>query len=358
MRSSFVFSSSFLFFTLACILPKLLIAQNGTSVCFDSKKLCFSASTNDSSDFVTITMTTTLLPRGWVSVGLGKNMANANVWVIQSTSQGSNVQVTDRFSKGYTVPTEYSDTQIQLLSSPKIQSNEYTVQLTRPKSAHQFTFLNQPQEFIWAFSETSSGSSLPIHTRKGTFSYNAFTSQGTVDSTFLDSSTALTIHKYSMGVAWHLLAAPAIFTARFLKPQLPKSWFKIHVTLFTLVLLLSTVGFTVVMIGLKSETRFQSVHGLLGLIIFITLYLQFILGVVIDRMFNPKRSKVPLRDRAHWILGFLLFVSAAVNIFIGMVITSVDFIWISLSAVYYALFFLLFIWAQVKLGQHHELNME
>jgi protein-S-isoprenylcysteine O-methyltransferase Ste14 len=92
----------------------------------------------------------------------------------------------------------------------------------------------------------------------------------------------------------------------------------------------------------------------------IILSLQLIGGVVIDKLFDPSRTKTPLTDKLHWWGGRLSVLGGIVNVFLGLVLynaiftasaTSVFIIIVSIFLVVIVAFFAI---AQRLMGQSHD----
>jgi hypothetical protein len=84
---------------------------------------------------------------------------------------------------------------------------------------------------------------------------------------------------------------------------------------------------------------------------------QLILGVVIDKKFNPTRSEIPLRDKVHWWLGRVLFALSILNIFLGIAVANSGVIyWYFVYAAVVLITVGVFVWAQRSFGgqQHHQ----
>jgi hypothetical protein len=55
---------------------------------------------------------------------------------------------------------------------------------------------------------------------------------------------------------------------------------------------------------------------------------EIILGVVIDKLFDPRRSSVPFHDKLHWYAGRLLLIGGITNAGFGLVsYTGTDWLW-------------------------------
>jgi Na+-driven multidrug efflux pump len=72
-------------------------------------------------------------------------------------------------------------------------------------------------------------------------------------------------------------------------------------------------------IAVSQKTKhFLYVHSIAGLMVFILLLVQNLVGIVIDRMYESDRVVIPIRDKIHWWLGRSVFVLAIVTVFLGV----------------------------------------
>ena len=46
--------------------------------------------------------------------------------------------------------------------------------------------------------------------------------------------------------------------------------------------------------------------------------LQIILGFVIDKLWSPDRTSIPLWDKLHWWIGRVVFLIAIINLYLGI----------------------------------------
>ena len=121
-----------------------------------------------------------------------------------------------------------------------------------------------------------------------------------------------------MFLAWGLGPLFGIFIARFLKKILGVWWYRLHLGIHLIITgLLSFIG--VLIVGLyKAPPHFDSVHTKIGLAVVIIMAIQIVLGFVINALWDPNRTSIPLWDQAHWWIGRILWCLAIANIGLGL----------------------------------------
>jgi len=122
-----------------------------------------------------------------------------------------------------------------------------------------------------------------------------------------------------MIIAWGILAFFGQYFARYFK-RTKGWWFRIHVAVMTLCFIFTIVGFALI-ISYVTDTdgsQFKDVHQVFGIVIVFLTILQPNLGVIIDRLYNPKRKYVPIPDFIHHWIGRFVYVLAIVNIGLGL----------------------------------------
>lgn len=82
--------------------------------------------------------------------------------------------------------------------------------------------------------------------------------------------------------------------------------------------LLVTIAFALIVLVMADGLHFNGLHQVLGLTIFAVMFLQSVLGQVINRLWNPDRKGVPWHDRMHWWLGRIITVLAFIKIYFGL----------------------------------------
>lgn len=160
-------------------------------------------------------------------------------------------------------------------------------------------------------------------------------------------------HAMIMIVGWTLLLYTGIYVARYMKGVTTK-WFVIHVVYQSIGVAVILTGFIIIYVALGAQVI--GVHHLFGLVVFILTELQPFIGLLADRLFDPKRKKVPVfPDQVHWWVGRIAMLLAAVTIFLGInqFIPNVIPAFVFYGA-YIGLCLGILIASEVQVGQVHE----
>ncbi|KAJ3374767.1 hypothetical protein GGF31_006665 [Allomyces arbusculus] len=323
--------------------------------CVQDRALCMSATANTTHVDVTVTFPAAM---GWVSVGLSpsQSMSLADVWMIwiQNTTTGPVAQVSDRLSTGASVPKADSKQDVDVVRA-QTTGDKYTVTVRRridTGDKDDLPFENKEQGYIWAMGSTpvrlvNRVPEFDRHTARGGFTYNALaatmSSDGSsaaaapdpqqavdADAGSMSRTTVVLVHAVCMVVAWGLLTNVAIYVVAFLKGTLGDKWFRIHWGIMAVVALLNIAGFVIIVVN--STRHFTDPHGILGLVVFALLWVQILLGVIIDRLYDPTRSAAPIRDKLHWMIGYLLALAAPANIVLGLIQYDAGWSWLGAFA--------------------------
>ncbi|KAJ1569982.1 hypothetical protein HK096_007320, partial [Nowakowskiella sp. JEL0078] len=268
---------------------------------------------------------------GYVAFGPGDGMNAGDIVVAWPNKDGS-VTISRRLVSGYQMPTYSSSNTATLLSN---ESGIHTVNgkstfvaaFTRPKTqlsslkAQYALSSSSTTSFIWAGHVSANpGSSDPSasitkhtsSTRREVSNVNLL--KDAADSTEMTTSTAnsqlMYAHAILLVISWGLLAPAGIIVARFFKNALGVWWFRLHWGLFGTATLLTLVSFALIFVYVTQNggSHFFSIHAIFGIIFVVLVPVQFALGIVIDRLFNPARNAVPIIDKAHWWLGRFVFI--------------------------------------------------
>ncbi|KAL2913511.1 hypothetical protein HK105_206971 [Polyrhizophydium stewartii] len=135
----------------------------------------------------------------------------------------------------------------------------------------------------------------------------------------------LRAHGIILVVAWLVCPAAGIFIARYLKFALGVWWFRLHVFFLFVGTGLLTIAGIVLIYLYKAPPHLENPHEILGFTVGIAMLLQIILGVVSDRLFDPKRTSTPIQDILHWWMGRIVVVLAIVNLFLGLNLYGQDY---------------------------------
>jgi len=134
-----------------------------------------------------------------------------------------------------------------------------------------------------------------------------------------------TAHAVLMATAWGLIAPVAIGAAMLDKGK--TWWFPLHWVLASVVALFTLIAFAVIVadVSLSGSRHFwatagsatKGAHGTIGLIIFIWLIGQIVVGVIIDRMWQNNKPNHTLELIHHW-SGRILLIFAFIEICLGI----------------------------------------
>jgi hypothetical protein len=167
------------------------------------------------------------------------------------------------------------------------------------------------------------------------------------------------IHHFLMAIAWELLVPASIFVSRYLKTRLGHNWFRLHSLLAFLTFACTLSGFIVIEVTFDEGIPYQSAHVILGLIVFIGMFLQIILGLTIHFLYKADRTVTPWYDQLHWWSGRVLLIVSWVAIPMGVWLYSDYDINTQLGALIghcigYLVVILVFIWGEWKFGPWRE----
>ncbi|KAJ3177644.1 hypothetical protein HDU87_004397 [Geranomyces variabilis] len=285
---------------------------------------------------------------GWVAFGIGKSMSSADVMLAYAT--GSTVTVGRRTASRHALPTLEATQNLEIVSS-SVNQTINTVTFYRPLAPAAAGSANAitpaAQSLIWAVREGAAPTSptgITQHSSFGTATGNLLdgsmtqnapassaggspsSAAGPVVSGSQDdgnSEKLVKAHGLIMGIAWGVLAPAAVLIARFGKAAMGVWWFRVHAGIFAAVVILTYVAFVLVYESIGSDGTHFSVsdngaHVILGLIVLILAAPQALLGIIIDRLYNPERKATPFHDLIHHHLGRLTLLVALVNIPLGI----------------------------------------
>ncbi|KAI9172972.1 hypothetical protein H9P43_007103 [Blastocladiella emersonii ATCC 22665] len=367
------------------------VSVAGPLACFEGGKVCFQAAPSVANANVVDVLVQHKVTRGWVAVGYGPGMTNADMIMLWQNPNGD-WTASRRFSTGAGLPAaapanlQSAVRIVNATRSPNAAGN-HQILLQRPvartsNAAGDVAVTSAAQAMSYAYYEGSgvSATNLPRHNGLARFTYNSLdasvrvdlskpavpTTQQQVPSGPASAEeaeavakaelrhTAVLVHGILMAVAWSVISFTAIFFARFMKGKLPSKWFPIHRALFLLAIVMTIVAFGLVVGTNSSGDHFTTTHGLIGFLVFIASLLQLILGFVIDKLFDPARTKVPFHDKLHWIAGYFLAVAAPVNVVLGHLSYETPTALFVVNLVVFGLYVALFAVGQARFGQTHE----
>jgi hypothetical protein len=263
-------------------------------------------------------------------------MNGADMYIGYKNSTGG-YTISHRSSSGYNTPSAksvqdaYSIATLSVGTS-YVSSGGMSFSFCRPTVSSSST-ISANQNYIYAGSSSipssidSVSSSFSVHSYMGSYSTD-YTVNSTTNTTETDSgnypiltttnySVILTLHGALMWIAWIFCSMSGLFVARYLKGKLPIHWFRIHQLLMLCGTGLLTVVGCVLIFLYKTPPHFDSIHGKIGLAIFVVMICEIILGFVIDSLYDPDRTRPPTHDQVHWWTGRILVVLGIVNVQFG-----------------------------------------
>lgn len=349
--------------------------------CSTDSVLCFYSHPHNSTHMHFMLQATKTV--GWAGIGFGSSMSSAEVYVklsvrdciiiyvqsnsippiISSSSQiawtnsDGSITLSRRRSAGYSQPAPVANQKYATILANATALNSggsggFNVTFIRPMgSANSFAeevyfTQGQTQSLIFAYGTSNPSSSDPA----ASISQHSASSLGEVSNANLflsngQSSNAMigvgggaggaayayniAVHGVLMFLAWIVFAPTGIIVARYFKGKLGVWWFRLHIAIMfggscglniiSFILVYTAAGIT----PTSSQPLVRQVHGVLGIMISSITMAQVVSGYVIDRLYSPSRTAIPIRDKMHWWVGRILFVASIINVPIGMMTYSV-----------------------------------
>ncbi|RKP03056.1 hypothetical protein CXG81DRAFT_17318 [Caulochytrium protostelioides] len=334
-------------------------------------------------------------PGTYYAFALGSSMDDLDVMVAWYSSQ-KQVVLSRRKASGHTMPTDVGANQdLVYLNTTKV-SDRIMVTFMRPMASKVSQSLSidvtKSQPAVWAVGAvsgddtTSAGGRLAVHGAGGKGAISAqwsnpttqFTQFGSKVTTLAGVNAPVAIddtaasralvraHGVLMVLAWLVAGPLGILVARFFKKKLGIWWFRIHAGLMVVGALCGTiVGFILVYVAVNKghgnhmSTKVQGLHGIFGILVLVLTVIQTILGVVIDKLFDFRRKKVPWHDVLHWWLGRCIVVIGILNIPYGLYVymtlePTTGYVWIGLVAAWVVILIITTGFFQSRVGQVHD----
>eukprot|EP00741_Cyanophora_paradoxa_P001889 tig00000523_g1831.t1 len=326
---------------------------------------------------------------GWVALGLGNSMADADVVWMRHNASGSPLAI-DAKAFGFRGPATDAKQDVVLVDasrSPGTQTFRWRRAWNTGDSAQDKPFSpgRQPLIFAWRASGTEFSMHRPTDVLRGSLDFFAMagvsasvyaaagsaagsSSAGTgsnspasdTGSSSSSSSSAgsgesvdfsvsegrvydnaYTVHAIAMGASWAVIAPVSIFIVRHLK-HIPM-WLKIHRGMMQLALSITVPAASAAFASRASAAEAKS-HGLLGLALAVDSALQLGLGMLVKHMHlsrKPKRWAFVTRT-AHRVNGWIVCLGALANVGLGQhlmmpSVRSAFLLWVAVLAVAFAL---------------------
>ncbi|ORZ33836.1 hypothetical protein BCR44DRAFT_1191639 [Catenaria anguillulae PL171] len=157
------------------------VARAGPVQCFANSQLCFQAAATPGNPQSTDFLFTTKVAAGWISVGIGEGMDNADMIMLWRTPAGD-WTFSRRLSTGYTRPPAAQQQLYTLVNSTRVAdptTGTFQILVRRPaarpstNNAADRAVVNAAMPMAWAvYSGSGVGANnLPKHTNEGRFEY-------------------------------------------------------------------------------------------------------------------------------------------------------------------------------------------
>ncbi|KAL1920092.1 uncharacterized protein VTP21DRAFT_1238 [Calcarisporiella thermophila] len=309
-------------------------------LCFSDGDFCVTGRVLRDAQEFEVTMTAPL-DIGYLSVGLGDYMEGSDVIVAWSNDNTtfSNYTISDRMAYAYTQP-PYDRKQDARLVPEKtgLYNGRQTVTFRRllntNDSADIAVIPGIKQPWLWAVAKKRPVGnytvSVPFHTGFGRFEA-VLTEAGMTGTHRLtkDIGSMAFWHGIVMAVVWMVAAPVGAFIPRFLRTVLGPAWFPSHWTIMGVIgVSLTTIGFALGYVATKGR-HFNTPHKIIGMTVFVATLLQALLGIYIDRTYNPARERTPFRDHLHRFFGYGLILLSMANVYLGLLAFHIqDVLWI------------------------------
>eukprot|EP00029_Vermamoeba_vermiformis_P009811 TRINITY_DN5025_c0_g1_i1.p1 TRINITY_DN5025_c0_g1~~TRINITY_DN5025_c0_g1_i1.p1 ORF type:complete len:918 (+),score=220.33 TRINITY_DN5025_c0_g1_i1:175-2928(+) len=211
-----------------------------------------------------------------------------------------------------------------------------------------------PTYLMWAYGSDNSvnGDRFDRHVDAGSEQLNFF--DGCIAAPRLLGYALEKTHGMLMVIGWFCFLPIGMFASRYMKTMTPR-WFPTHVALQTIGVAIIIVSFIIIVVDHGGRIHVGA-HQIIGVIVFGLTLSMPILGIISDKMFDPKRKSAPVfPDQIHWWVGRLTFLIAIVNVFLGIWMFSVYsfLLWIFATA-WVILSLIVLIVQERRVGQTHE----
>ncbi|KAJ3259813.1 hypothetical protein HK103_001704 [Boothiomyces macroporosus] len=284
---------------------------------------------------------------GWNAIGVGSDRMSGSDIVIGWQNSTFGTTLVNLAGKGHFRPqiNAHQVAYLVPLFDPKPEWSAQSFSFCRPTLVEKDSLnpVTANSKYILAVSNTlpvnvdSSSSSFGYHDKRFIFDLDAtiptaYIVHGVRDSpprgnpdptASIPYDQILMMHGLSMVFAWLIAPFAGIFIARYLKAQLGHSWYIAHKLIMGLVGIITVVSVTLVAMyysqpHFSNSTLVGNIHVKIGLTVLILVFVQILLGIVSNHLFDKDRQSVPWWDQTHWWLGRTLLVLSVFNVFLGI----------------------------------------
>ncbi|KAL1920257.1 uncharacterized protein VTP21DRAFT_1403 [Calcarisporiella thermophila] len=310
------------------------------TLCFENNLMCIAATIDAKLQEVEITMIGSQ-DIGWMGLGIGPWMTQADLMIAWAHHNYGNITLSDRYAVEYVEPKLSENQTLRLVPEMSgIREQKLYITLRRPllprSTSREYREIRPgiEAEWLWAVSDLKPRRNDPAsraykHTAKGRFRMTITSDRGIEGASergtpvksreLFQLGGIVFAHGILMSLIWLVFMPLSVFTARYLRNYLGPWWFPVHWGVAAGAgIFLSFVGFALAYIG-NHGGHFNTPHKFSGILFLCLCLLQGISGVMIDRMYDPYRTKVPPRDHIHRWFGIAISLFAVALIALGLV---------------------------------------
>jgi len=200
--------------------------------------------------------------------------------------------------------------------------------LKSPHPKGDIDIINGQMNAVWGFHPTTKAITKHNPNTRAGISINFYT--GVVGA----GVDLKAIHGTMMFLIWGVTIPAMSFLARYYK-RFPW-WFNVHrfINGFAIIAMIAAFGVAIA----STSSHFSKPHNVIGLIVVIIGLSQPIIGIIADKLFDPKRSSTPIfPDMTHWVLGWGSITLGLINIILGLQLYALRLDLLYAYSVYFAI---------------------
>lgn len=291
--------------------------------CVDQQYMCFDIGLDESGENMIVDWKISNNV-GWAGFGVGSSMMHSDMVVAWRNKE--KIIISPRFSSGRHLPEYVEIDSLKILTQDTGNPSFWHITFSRPlkqKDGLRLSVNEGINSFIYGFAAESPNSDDPtsgfsFHSNKGAFDHSVVhgSSSGGGRSKLINNDVLRGVHGYILTIMWIIMTPISVILARYCK-HIGHKWFVLH-SAFQFI----TVTCTIVLGLLMEDTyawSFESTHEIVGTIIICIGTLQVYSGCFIHLRYNPSRSSVPKRDKAHGITGFIIWFLSIYQMISGLI---------------------------------------
>ncbi|KAI9830524.1 MAG: hypothetical protein M1819_005482 [Sarea resinae] len=277
----------------------------------------------------------------WVAIGAGSHMKNSLIFVVYTSKSGKNITLSSRIATGHSEPVYNSSIQVDVLAGSGIENGSYVVNArcsncrTWKNGALNLTSKVQPWIYAVGPGERLRSDSMTAGLRRhgdyGSFTMDMVQATGNpgvpIDTMSMSgaaarggkhsmSDIAVIFHVFFMVLAFVLILPFGVVISRVFNSI---RWHMVNQIVGALFVLVGAcIGFYMSPQYNRSK-HFNSAHQVLGLLAFIAVIVQIVIGCVGRRIYKKTQQKHPYLGLSHIWNGRILIVVGIANGAVGFV---------------------------------------